>query len=529
MKVNFKSTMKRVLPAVLAVTMLGSLVGCGGDEAAKTKVDGPAVMPETLSIYGTLTASQVKAGAKDRGDVRIYQIAEEKTGCKVEWISPADSEGTEKFNLMIASGEYPDIIQAHWAGITGGAKSYVDDGVILPISDYLDYMPNFKKFVDENPEVAKQFTEPDGTICYLPGLRIDKELPVFVGPQIRQDWLDKLNLKMPTNTDELYEVLKAFKTQDPNGNGQQDEIPFTGLSADAWSYGVGCISWAFDTYNNFYLKDGKVTHGLMEEKEMKEALTYLNKLYSEGLIDPDFLINTNEQLDAKIMNDKAGFLYGLQPTRLQASMDDGTRKIVGVPYFDGKCLNQEYKKFVTGGDAAITTDCENPVGAAMWLDWFFSEEGIVAANFGVEGETFTMEGDKHVVDKDFLFNDPNGLTTGEVAHMNFLCLSTNFPSLQTWEGYSQTLRSWGKDAIETWASSADITNALPNIAFTAEEKDAMADQLTTISTYASEQFANIIIGRKSVDELGNIAKELNKMGMQDVLKIYNDAYQRFID
>lgn len=526
MKRNGKAVCKKVLPVMLAAVIAGNLAGCG--KPGGERKSGSGEMPKTLTAFGSISENQIKGKAESRADLLPYKLAEEKTGCKVEWTSPSNTAKTEQFNLMIASGNYPDLILNYWNSATDGVKQYADDGVIVPISDYLDYMPNFKKYIAENPEIAKQFTEPDGTIYYAPSIRKDPELRTYVGPTIRKDWLDKLGLAMPTNTDELYEVLKAFKTQDPNGNGQQDEIPFAGIGGDSWSFGIGNILGAFNAHYSFYIKDGQVVHGMMED-EIKPGLAYLAKLYKEGLIDPDYLINDQEKYDGKILNDRSGFFFGVQPTTYYKTLNDGTKLLAGVPYFGGTCYNQEYKVDLCGEQVAISSACENPEGAAKYLDWFYGEEGMETMSFGIEGKTYHKVDGKRLIDEDYVFHNPDGLDSPVVCAMTYFSSYANFAGFQLWELYSQTLAPWGRDAIEVWNTSADTTNALPPLKFTPEEIKEMSGDLTTIVTYVSEQFNSIIIGRRTVDDLDAIRSELNKMGMEKVLKLYNDAYTRYLN
>lgn len=515
---------KRVLAVSLAAVIL-AFSGCAKEETKEVSV-GTGEMPKELSVFASLGSLASNAGANDRGDILAYQIAEEKTGCKINWISPPDSARAEQFNLLIASGDLPDIIQSGWRDVTGGSEMYVEDGVIVPMDDYFDYMPNYKAFLDSNPEIAKQIKEADGSINFAACLRADDELRVFVGPTIRKDWLDKLGLEMPTNTDELYNVLKAFKTQDPNGNGKNDEIPMSGQKSSDDAWGIANLAWAFNTHWDFYVKDGKITHGILEP-EMKPALDYIAKLYAEGLIDKDYLVHDADTYHGKVLNDKSGFFFGIQPSRYYTTLNDGTKSLAAVPYFDGLCYNPLYVKNLTGNEAAITTACKNPSGAAKWLDWFYSEEGITAFNFGIEGKTFNYEDGKRVLDQEYVFNNPDGLESKEVCAKSFIGATTDFPGLQLWEYYNQTLQPWGKDAIEVWTKSADLTNVMPNLTLTTEEKSEISDELTTIRTYISEQIDSIILGRTTTDELGKIKEQVNKMGMEKVLKTYNDAYVRY--
>ena len=159
--------------------------------------------------------------------------------------------------MMMVSGEYPDAIVYKWATAPGGIASYIDDGIIQDLTPYVETcMPNFWRILEENPSIKKDVVTDEGRIYAIPYIRLDEALCVYQGPVIRQDWLDKLGLKTPKNTEELYQVLKAFKEQDPNGNGQADEIPMGANGFDNVS-GVGPLLWAFGANYSYQVKDGK--------------------------------------------------------------------------------------------------------------------------------------------------------------------------------------------------------------------------------------------------------------------------------
>lgn len=518
-----KNYVKKIMLLVLACIMLVSFAGCG-DSTSQTNVKEGEI-PDSITAFAVISSNAVKAGAKDKNDITAFQMIEEATGCHVEWTNPSPAAANEQFNLLIASGKYPDVIMYYWPTIPGGMQQYVDDGVIVPLSDYMDFMPNLKKFGEDNPEIRKQYTLDDGSVLFAPALRKDDKLRVFLGPAIRQDWLDKLGLKMPTNTDELYEVLKAFKTQDPNGNGKADEIPFTGMKADDLTFGIANLVYAFDTHFDFYIKDGKVTHGMLENN-MKEALTYLNKLYSEGLLDVDYLVNDDDKYQSKIMNDKSGFYFCIQPSKYYNAMNDGTKQIKAVPYINGKCYNTIYKSNL-GEGAAITTACKNPAGVAKWLDFFYSEEGTLIANYGKKGLTYDVVNGKNVFNEEYVFNNPDGLDCKDVLAKNTITMTTDFPSIQLWEAYSQTLKPWGKDAVEVWSESADISGALPPLMFTQEELDTISSVTNELKTYISEAINYFIIGKRDISEFDTVKENLISMGMDELIDIYNDAYVRY--
>ena len=155
--------MRKLLLLVLALAMVVCSAGCGKQE--EVVVEGNGEIPETLSIYGAINSYALKAGAQDNNDTLYFQEMERLTGCHVEWVHPTAGASGEKFNLLIASGNLPDMMVAGWKNIQGGAKMYVEDEVIIPLKDLIkENMPNLTAYLEANPDVAKQFTDDDGEI-----------------------------------------------------------------------------------------------------------------------------------------------------------------------------------------------------------------------------------------------------------------------------------------------------------------------------------------------------------------------------
>lgn len=518
---------KRICLIMAAIISLSAFTACGKKDNTEFNVQENG-MPETLEIFAPLGGSAVKGGATSNNDIESFKLMEELTGCHVEWVHPASDGLDEQFNLLLASGKYPDVIVYGWKTIPGGPASYAEDGVILPLKDLIkENMPNLTAFNEANPDVKKEYSDDDGEIYYIPFIRGDERLKVFQGPQIREDWLEKLGLKIPKNTDELYEVLKAFKTKDPNGNGLNDEIPMTGMQFESESFGIGNLAWAFGTHYSFYLENGEVKYGMLEEN-FKEALSYISKLYKEGLIDVDYLLNDRQKMNAKVLNNQAGFLYSFQPNTFYASMNDG-RKITGMEHFTNKtgaktCYNSAYSQTATNMHAVITTANKNPAATLKWLDAFFGEEGMMAMNFGKEGESYVMEnGYPKFTDK--IFNNPDkdkdtmmGLTIG--------VKESTFPALQDWRYYEQTLSDWSVEAVNNW-STADTSGILPPISFTSEESAKTTQIMSQINTYALENINKMVIGQVDIADFDAIKENIKKMGIDEVVEIYNTAYARY--
>ncbi len=504
-------------------------------ETAETPVEEEIAYPEEISIFCSLGGNASALGFKDYNDAYWAQALEEMTGTHVNWTVPASDAVVEKFNLMIASEEYTDAVVYSWPNVEGGPEMYVEDEVIVDLTDLIpECMPNFNAYLEANPDIKSKVQNDAGQILYIPFIRDDVALNIFVGTLIRTDWVEKLGLEIPKTTDDLYHVLKAFKEQDPNGNGQADEIPMSGVSFTASPsnpYGIGSLLWAFDTHSSFYVENGKVVWGPTEER-FTEGLAYIAKLYEEDLIDMDYLLNDRTAMDSKALADRVGFLFTYQPTKYynNKEFNDGTKVMMGIPYLTTpdndslRCFNKSYTESVLSTvSIAVTTACEDPKGLLKWLDTVYSEEGIILMNYGEEGTHF-----EYVDGKPFV--DYSVLTADEQVEIkaNTMVIDSAFPSLQQWGAVSSTYSPWGGESISIWAENVDTSGILPTLSFTAEEKEQIADALTQLETYADTQMNNVVIGEMSIEEWPKVVEKFRDMGVDEILEVYNAAYQRYL-
>ena len=523
---------KKGIALLLVALMLVSFAGCGNGaiEGSLTEPEGEVAFPAELSIFCAKSAS-LFGDMVDYNEVTSFKLLEEATGTHINWTVPPGTGLQEKFNLMVAGGELTDIIINDW--YTLGAQQYIEDGILVDISPYVPkYMPNLWKFSEENPDLARAYILDGGKIYTPCMIRKDQRLNVFFGPVIRTDWLEKLNLKTPETADDLYKVLQAFKTQDPNGNGKADEIPMS----QAGGGQVGVISYLlhmFNTTNGFYLKDGKVTYGVLEP-EFKTGLEYVTKLYKEGLLDVDFLLQDRTTMLGKITNNQVGFSFEYQPTQVMTTMkDDPTFKFEGIPNFKdsrGKefTLQSAYTNGVlTGRAAGITTACADPFGAMKWLDFLYGEEGHVIANFGKEGEQFNYNEEGTPIFVDEIQNYSGDLTRSQVWGQNFLTYNTYFPSIQDWDSYGAYLSEHGRAAVETWADGVVTDMNLPTLTFDDVQKETLKTKYTPIETYVNEQISKMVLGQVPVSDLDKLVDQINSMGMADVLAIYQASYDAY--
>ena len=272
----------------------------------------------------TIAVSQISS-LKAAAEKECVKQAEEKTNIHIEWVEIPASGWNEKTNIMFSTDSLPDAI----IGDVDIARNFEQLAVL---DDLLkDYAPNVTAFFDTRDDYPNALKAPDGTIRTLPiG---DESIHNIIDSHlwINQNWLDKLNLTMPTTPEELKEVLKAFKEKDPNGNGIADEIPFT--FRDAWGWGVSIENF-FGTYktpeneNHVWLdKDKKVVFSAREEG-YKKTLSYLADLYKEGLIDKDAFILSNDQYSSRgATGDILGLVAGYTASEAGVKNEDDFRAL----------------------------------------------------------------------------------------------------------------------------------------------------------------------------------------------------------
>ena len=490
--------------------------------------------PETLT-YWTALDPNVAATSASLNDVGVYQGIEEITGTKVDFKHPA-GEGdrvTEQFNLMVASGNLPDVIEYNWLTVPKGPDNAIKNGTIIRLNELIEqYAPNFSKYLDENPDVKKMITTDEGNIYSFPFLRGDEHLMVFKGPIVRQDWLDKLNLEVPSTISEWETVLTAIKEQDPNGNGKNDEIPLLLELVDIKGLGAFASAWGNAPW--FYQDNGEVKFGSIEP-EFKEFLTTMSNWYQKGLYDADFAAIDSKLRDAKVTGDQLGAFYSYTGSgigKYTGLMKDSNPefKMVGAPH---PSVNEGEKAALgqkdhpmPGTGVAITASAENKEEIVKWLDFAFSEEGHMLFNFGIEGKSYEMI-DGYPTYTDEIFNNPDGLPVTQ-ALGKYMRSGYSGPFVQD-RRYSEQYAELPEqqDAIQTWTDSAENAIQMPPVTLTADESNEFASIMSDLETYYDEMVINFIMGNASMEEYDEFVATLKGMGIERAIELQQAALTRY--
>ncbi|GAA3407496.1 ABC transporter substrate-binding protein [Paenibacillus hodogayensis] len=495
----------------------------GSSEVTKKE----AAYPAALSYWVAMNSDE-KAVNKDYNDMAMYKELEKRTGTKVEFQHPAGT-AADQFNLLLAGNKLPDVIYWNWRDIPRGPGAAIQDKTILRLNELIDsYAPNFKKYLQDNPEMKKAITLDDGTIYAMPFLTPDQEAASFLGPIIRKDWLDKAKLQSPTTIDEWYTALKAFKATDMNGNGKNDEIPLLLDQGylEAWS-----SAWGVGT--SFYLDNGKVKYG-PTQPVFKEFLKTMNQWYAEKLIDNDYLVTDGKLRDSKVTSQQLGALVGYVGSGIGKYMDamtpnDPNFELVGAPFpvlkaGDKNNFGMSNLPFI-GSGAAITTASKNPEQIIKWLDYAYSREGSLLFNFGTEGVSYKMENGKPKF-TDTILKNPDKLSISQ-ALAKFAVSNGQGPFVyDSGVGSQVAARPQQAAAKKAWGLATG-TGRLPGVTLTVEEGAKFDTIMGDVNTYYKEMINKFIMGIEKTDKFDEYVKKIQSMNIDEAVKIQQAALDRY--
>ncbi|TMV48152.1 extracellular solute-binding protein [Paenibacillus mesophilus] len=535
--------MKVLTTTVIATSMLAVLIaGCGGKEEPKKEAgttpgnSGGAASsadvkyPDSLTYWVSLNAN---AGAtmKSYGEIAAYKELEKRTGTKVEFQHPPTGQEKDQFNLMIASGKLPDVIEYTWGSAPKGADSLIKEKRIIRLNELIEKnAPNLTKVLKDNPEFRKLITTDEGNIYVMPFLLGDEMLKVVHGPVLRKDWLDKLNLKMPTTLSEWETVLTAFRDQDPNGNNKKDEIPYYFSIDDLDTNHLFVGAWGIAS--GFYNENGKIKYGPIEP-QFKEFLATMAKWYKDGLIDKDYATTDAKLKDAKVTNNQLGSLStypgsGISRYTLLAKSTTPSFQLVGAPYPGLKAGDKplgQYTMPFTGVGAAISASAKNPEQIVKWLDYKYGQEGHLLFNFGIEGQSYKME-NGYPKYTDVIMNNPDKLPITQAMAKYFIA-SWSGPIVQDKRYIEQYFTMpEQREAAQTWAK-AEHSKTMPPITLTAEESSKTSSIMNDVKTYRDEMINKFIMGSEPIANFDKFVATIKSMGIDEAIKARQAALDRF--
>lgn len=563
---------KRLFALLLAAVMLLALCACGGRDAQSVSApelqsagDAPAQQPDTPaevpaapedSVAEPVDSAEEVAGPAEvpptelplsdgsetfevwmgispaamnyistLAENRTYQEIMDRTGVNLSFIHFHPDTQTEQFNLICASGEYPDVMNGVVNQYTGGADKGIEDEVFIDLNAYLEECaPHYYNLITSDAQLYDEVTTPNGAVAGFYSLYADARLN-DMGYIIRQDWLDSLNMEKPTTIDELHDVLSAFK----NEKGATDGlfIPATGVSDYFISaYGVG---------SGIYLDGDTIKFGPLEPG-YKDYLETMAQWYSEGLLYRDFPFY-GEQLafrdpgmvgagQVACFNSETGDMamfgdFSDDPDiRFTAMAPVSLEKNGTIYMFDKAPSKADDVRW------AVTTGCENPELLISFVDYLYSEEGALLCNYGIEGETFDYDTDGVPRFSDLIYNNP----TYDYRTAVFIYVMDAGPTVVDPMRGTGTYTQEQLDSWSDWTdANLDYSHVVPAKVTLKAEDSAYNNIMSDIETFMDEMTVAYVTGTASFDTFeADFVEKLKSMDIERCIEIYQDAYEAYI-
>lgn len=542
----------RLIRLFVLVALFALAVGVAQAQGVEVSPAGELpIVSEPTTIHIMMVQS---IGVEDYANGNKYtEWLEEQTGLNLEFEIVPSGDAQAKLNLTLASGELPEVL-AGFNMDAGLVAQQGAEGQFLPLNDLIEEYGFWTKkaLQEERPYLLPLITSPDGNIYGLPD--INECFHCFL-PQkmwIYQPWLDAVGMDIPTTTEEFYQVLKAFKEQDPNGNGIADEVPLSAIgTTEGWHQWIEeFLMQSFVYYDRtsnesqqrMFLDENGQVQAAYAQPGYAEGLKYLQRLYAEGLIDPNAFTQDMSQIrtlannaDVNILGASGAGWPGMYAEVVYVADGGRLENWVSVPVLEGPNGFREaaYGPWGIQKNAGwvVTSAAKNPEAAFRLGDFMYSLDSTIRNVYGVEGEDWVWaEGDVLGINGEpalykALTDWTEGIQNQSWQQAAIQYRTSEFRLSLSAEGqYIETmLFKATNDNMLPYAPSVD--KLIPPLTFTAEQSRELADLRLAIETYVDEMKVNFIIGNADVDaEWDNYLAQLDSMGLPRLLEIMQEAY-----
>lgn len=536
----------------LAMATMMAMTGCSGGSSNKennTSSDNSTTAQTTEAAASSTTEAADSSSTTEGGNPvsdtpvtftmmysgeydenwKCLAKMKELTNVTLDITAIPDSDYDTRNQLVINTGEdMPDIISK-----TNPTTAQALSGVLLPISDYYDQMPNFMNFIKENnlQQLIDDATQSDGKVYELP---VNTKEVKTASKQmfVRKDVFEKNNIAIPTSYDELYEAAKKLKEIYPDsspiqviyGNGNLLDMiaPSFGTSA-GWGKGVNNFHYDVDTDNWIFAPTSE---------EYKVMLQYLNKLYAEGLLNQEYTTFSGDMYAQNASTDNAFVLMaewlGCETAYNDALTAAGETDAEWIPIYPlqgpaGTYISRVGNSTQTMVISASAAKKDYFPQLIKWLDWMYSDEGADLFSWGIEGETYTVDanGNKQITSDVKCAANP----TGTIDVQKEYGTSNNcFTFVYPYDQEIATMAQSYKDLIQQETDGNAIPASEPNIALTEDEVETESLYATNLNDYVDQMISKFIMGGESFDNWDSFVSECDTKGAQQLGELYNTAW-----
>ena len=550
--------MKKLVLIFSCIAIIASAGGCGrgadGGEAAESAAVNPEGVFPIVEDTITLTAFARETAIVNDFENNVYtQAIQEKSNIRIDWNTVTQADYDTKLNLIIASGDYPDIfLSPDWNPTQ--IEVLANDGVLAPLTAHIEkYGKNTRGILERFPRLKKVLTMSDGNIYSIPSLAGAYHAITPEKMWVNTLWMEALDLEMPRTTEEFVDMLIAFKTRDPNGNGEADEIPLMGAVDSGWlNTHVDPYLMSSFIYNDgdkrMLAIDGRITVSY-DKPEWKEGLKYIKRLFDADLLALETFTQNDEQLKRLGENPDIhilGAVPALWPGIFTqfGSENERWRDYLTIPPLEGPAGVRTTRYIADMGATdwlaglALSSSCDYPGAAFRLGDLMYDNDFSMLDSWGIEGVdyersppgTLAVDGTLTAV------LTPGGSETGITPNTNWGHQSARYMYFEDYhskralnegtefEGmlYSETEKNY-------MPFVPDDEQIVPRLSFLGDEANEIVDIETQLIEYVNEMVARFVTGDVDIDDGWDAyLRELDNIGLERYVEIYQKSYDRIM-
>lgn len=458
-------------------------------------------------------------------------------GITIDLFKVPASVGSEKFNLMIASGDFYDILPTSASQILGSVDSGVDDGILLNFEPYMkELMPNYYMLVNCNDTYKDAIYSDAGNICNLATFYHEPYTADY-GNIMRKDMLDGVGLEAPVTYDDWDKVLRAVKEK--YNLTAALSIAQSGIGRNnTWvgGYGIaGEVSVTPMVSVPIYLEGDQVKFGATQD-EFKEYLKMMNTWYKDGILYKDFYSNTAWQPNQDIITSSQCFCWQDDQKTIgeyQLSIADTNAKVYPVADPIKEVGSTKYyatsSRISENGCFLSTTVLDKDYTTLLkCADYAYSPESDIPLNYGIEGKSYNLNSEGEPEFTSLITDNPDGLNFNDALTVY---VSTNeLGGIVYYEKYDTTFSEAELASKTIWDRSAGEIKTIPTEAsMTTEENEAYTNIMNDIATYSSEIILKFVIGEMDINtEWDTFVSTMNSMNLEEAIGYQQDAYDRYL-
>ena len=518
--------MKKIITLALCVILTVTLfAGCSQNEVASDIYDpsipvkdaGGLKLPLTTSSEEITWSVTTASDTVNPNETFVAKNLRGMTGVNVKFIAYPSSTAMEKLKVLAAANQLPDIVGQGFDQVL--ADDLAVQGAFAAVEDYIDKLPNFKKtFVDDKDKnwIFKSYAAPDGKLYGYYGWDWVRDINTNA-TMYRKDIFDKHGLKMWNGPEEFYQTMKKLKELYP------DSSPYTAKNGDG-IFGALSVSWGMEAYKPYYNEEKGQWFYTDTEPQYKEMLDFFKKCYNEGLIDLEFLTNTQPAWTAKMTQPAKSFVTTDWIGRMEMFKEQ-TKDT--VPDYDLRFANpigpvQVMREANQLCWARYVSNNKKAETAFKLLDFVASPTGRELITMGIEGETYEIGEDGMAEYLEFT-EKPSTTDLQDKYGMFMEGIYLGFDRRSAYFNFSER----EQEAQDFAKDPAHVSPMDPVLQFTEEEKDIINKYTVDLQKSGKEFATKYVLNNGGDKEWNEWLKKADQLGAKKITEVYNNAQKRY--